>query len=76
VLQDTIQHDVTHAIFHVSLVKKEASTPVTQVAKAQTDAGKPGRPGSKKIGRNDPCPCGSGKKYKHCCLNKDRGKGV
>ncbi|MDO5337545.1 MAG: DUF1186 domain-containing protein [Eubacteriales bacterium] len=25
----------------------------------------------KKIGRNDPCPCGSGKKYKKCCLNKD-----
>lgn len=24
----------------------------------------------KKIGRNAPCPCGSGKKYKHCCLNK------
>ncbi|GHV76000.1 hypothetical protein AGMMS49942_08210 [Spirochaetia bacterium] len=24
----------------------------------------------KKVGRNDPCPCGSGKKYKHCCLNK------
>lgn len=23
----------------------------------------------KKIGRNDPCPCGSGKKYKNCCLN-------
>ncbi len=23
-----------------------------------------------KIGRNDPCPCGSGKKYKHCCLGK------
>jgi len=21
-------------------------------------------------GRNDPCPCGSGKKYKQCCLNK------
>ncbi|MBW6479721.1 MAG: SEC-C domain-containing protein [Bacteroidales bacterium] len=21
------------------------------------------------IGRNEPCPCGSGKKYKHCCLN-------
>ncbi|WP_425314952.1 SEC-C metal-binding domain-containing protein [Treponema vincentii] len=20
-----------------------------------------------KVGRNDPCPCGSGKKYKHCC---------
>lgn len=25
-----------------------------------------------KTGRNDPCPCGSGKKYKHCCLGKDR----
>lgn len=25
-----------------------------------------------KIGRNDSCPCGSGKKYKHCCLEKDR----
>lgn len=24
-----------------------------------------------KIGRNDPCPCGSGKKYKHCCLNSN-----
>ena len=25
-----------------------------------------------KAGRNDPCPCGSAKKYKHCCLDKDR----
>ena len=23
-----------------------------------------------KVGRNDPCPCGSGKKYKNCCMNK------
>ncbi len=27
-------------------------------------------PGGNKIGRNQPCPCGSGKKYKKCCLNK------
>ena len=26
----------------------------------------------KKVGRNDPCPCGSGKKYKQCCLKKTR----
>lgn len=26
--------------------------------------------GKKKIGRNDPCPCGSGKKIKHCCIDK------
>ena len=25
-----------------------------------------------KVGRNDPCPCGSGRKYKRCCLNKER----
>jgi len=27
-----------------------------------------------KVGRNDPCPCGSGKKYKKCCLNKDEAR--
>jgi uncharacterized protein len=25
---------------------------------------------TEKVGRNDPCPCGSGKKYKKCCLGK------
>lgn len=28
-----------------------------------------------KIGRNAPCPCGSGKKYKRCCLSHKKGKG-
>ena len=28
-------------------------------------------PATKRPGRNDPCHCGSGKKYKHCCLAKD-----
>lgn len=28
----------------------------------------PARRAAPKVGRNDPCPCGSGKKYKHCCL--------
>jgi len=27
--------------------------------------------GEVKIGRNDPCPCGSGKKFKRCCLGRD-----
>jgi hypothetical protein len=31
-------------------------------------------PEKKKVGRNDPCPCGSGKKYKKCCLPKTRGQ--
>lgn len=25
------------------------------------------------VARNDPCPCGSGKKYKKCCLSRDQG---
>ncbi len=29
-----------------------------------------------KIGRNQPCPCGSGKKYKHCCLPMEQAGGV
>ncbi len=29
---------------------------------------------NEKVGRNDPCPCGSGKKYKQCCLLKKEEK--
>lgn len=29
-----------------------------------------------KAGRNDPCPCGSGKKFKKCCENKDSHKKI
>jgi preprotein translocase subunit SecA len=35
-------------------------------AAAVAEKAKPVRTGPK-VGRNDPCPCGSGKKYKHCC---------
>jgi preprotein translocase subunit SecA len=56
-----IQHDVVYTIYHVDIVKKES--------KQQAPA--PGRQeavvAGKKVGRNDPCPCGSGKKYKKCC---------
>jgi preprotein translocase subunit SecA len=55
-----IQHDVAHTFYHVDLVKK-AATPMTAASQRETAAV------SKKLGRNDPCPCGSGKKYKLCC---------
>jgi preprotein translocase subunit SecA len=51
----SIQHDVAHSIYHVGIAKE---TP--QKKKEAVMVGK-------KVGRNDPCPCGSGKKYKHCC---------
>ncbi len=37
---------------------------------SETEKKKPVVKGQK-VGRNDPCPCGSGKKYKHCCLGKE-----
>ena len=44
-----------------------------QAAPKPEDARKPEtfRREHPKVGRNDPCPCGSGKKYKNCCMNKD-----
>ena len=36
--------------------------------KRRTPQPGPVRRAAPKVGRNDPCPCGSGKKYKHCCL--------
>jgi len=35
-------------------------------------ASEPSHPSPPKVGRNAPCPCGSGKKYKKCCMGKDR----
>jgi len=32
----------------------------------------PVRNAAKKVGPNDPCPCGSGKKYKKCCMQKEK----
>ena len=40
----------------------------------ESEKGAEERHGRKKLGRNDPCPCGSGKKYKSCCLRKNTGK--
>ena len=68
----TIKHDVVHTIFRVNIVKKEAPTRpplvagVAGMAAAGAGTKKPLKAG-KHVGRNDPCPCGSGKKFKKCC---------
>ncbi|MQY56009.1 MAG: preprotein translocase subunit SecA, partial [Dehalococcoidia bacterium] len=49
-----IQHDVARSIYHVGITKEPPRRKAAVVA-------------GKKVGRNDPCPCGSGKKYKYCC---------
>ncbi|HRU97695.1 MAG TPA: preprotein translocase subunit SecA [Ruminococcus sp.] len=75
---DSIREDTVRALLTIRLQKNEAPER-EQVAKPDApNAGagdgsfsdEPVR--SKKIGDNDPCPCGSGKKYKKCCKGKDK----
>ena len=59
-----IQHDIVHTIYHTGL---EAKPAVRRVQTPQAVSGGRQAPaGARKVGRNDPCPCGSGKKYKRC----------
>jgi uncharacterized protein YecA (UPF0149 family) len=48
---------------------KKDPVPIEAPLPSKVTALKKGK--TKKIGRNAPCPCGSGKKYKKCCLNKN-----
>ncbi len=72
-LLSTIQHDVVHIIYHAGITRREAPppepSPVAQVAAGMVGSNQTPPPGAagKRVGRNDPCPCGSGKKYKKCC---------
>ncbi len=79
-LLETINVEMVKALCSVSIEQKQSSTgedaPVEKAKTEQpspqqtkpnpspSDAQQPKR--ANKIGRNDPCPCGSGKKYKHC----------
>ena len=75
---DSIAEDTVRGLYMLRLRTKEEPKRVA-VAKP-TIAGqgdgtikrKPVNRASRKIGRNDPCPCGSGKKYKNCCMLKDQ----
>ncbi|NMC63127.1 MAG: hypothetical protein GYA55_08155, partial [SAR324 cluster bacterium] len=44
---------------------------VANMSDAQKKPSLPIMPRKKKAGRNDPCPCGSGRKYKKCCLYRN-----
>ena len=65
----SIQEDTVKLIMRVKVeqkVEREEVNKVTGTNKDDTVAKGPVKK-AKKIGRNDPCPCGSGKKYKNCC---------
>ncbi len=56
--------------------EKVAKETGTGAASQNTVKAQPVRNKDKKIGPNDPCPCGSGKKYKQCCRAKDISAGM
>lgn len=70
VMTKAIQEETTGALFHVEIeqkVEKEQVAQVTGTNKDDSSVKTPYKRKGEKIGRNDPCPCGSGKKYKNCC---------
>ena len=71
----SIQEDTVKHLFHVvpqsKIERKEIAKPIAASHGGDGTVEKKPVVKGEKIGRNDPCPCGSGKKYKHCCLGKD-----
>jgi preprotein translocase subunit SecA len=71
-----IQADTVRTLFLIRLRQQEEASlwEQRQTRMSYSHGGngesQPVKKEGKKIGRNDPCPCGSGKKYKKCCANK------
>lgn len=65
-----VRHETINAMMHIQIERKEETKPqmVTQAPTSERliQHG-PYKRATPKIGRNDKCPCGSGKKYKNCC---------
>jgi preprotein translocase subunit SecA len=73
-LMQDIQTDVAHYVLNLQVHKNEPA-PRQRLQYSGTNAAAstektPQRRAVSRVGRNDPCPCGSGKKYKQCCLLK------
>ena len=74
---DSIREEIVRRMFLVQ-VKPQTEIKREKVAKVTSEGGAGDKTVKRqpqvrkaKVGRNDPCPCGSGKKYKNCCLDKD-----
>ena len=67
---DAISEETVKALMHVQIeqkVEREQVAKVTGTNKDESAPAAPKRREGRKIQPNDPCPCGSGKKYKMCC---------
>ena len=70
---DAITEETVKALTHIQIeqkVEREQLAKVTGTNKDETVAAKPKKREGRKVQPNDPCPCGSGKKYKMCCGRK------
>ena len=68
-----IQEDTVRLLFHVKVeqkVEREEVAKVTGTNKDDSAKAAPKKRATEKVYPNDPCPCGSGKKYKQCCGRK------
>ena len=68
-----IQEDTVRLLFHVKVeqkVEREQVAKVTGTNKDESGPRAPKKRAADKVYPNDPCPCGSGKKYKQCCGRK------
>ena len=69
-MTDSIREDTIRLLFHVRVEQKVEREQVAKVTGTNKDDSGPKAPmkrSEKKVYPNDPCPCGSGKKYKNCC---------
>ena len=69
-MSNSIQADTVKTLYRVRVVteaKREEVAKPMFTNKDDSVAAKPVQRKTAKVGRNDPCPCGSGKKYKNCC---------
>lgn len=69
-MTNSIQEDTVRLLYHVHVEQKIEREQVAQVTGTNKDNSGPKKPvqrTSEKVYPNDPCPCGSGKKYKQCC---------
>ncbi len=72
-MSEGIQEDTLRLLYHVSMeqkVEREEVAKVTGTNKDDTGIREPKKRAADKVYPNDPCPCGSGKKYKQCCGRK------
>ena len=69
-----IRQETVKALLHLRVeqkVEREEVAKVTGTNKDDTGVREPKKRAEKKVYPNDPCPCGSGKKYKQCCGRKN-----